>query len=212
MRIKKQCKYFFFRPVLFVRSVRKRSEVFPLMLISVVIQTLIASVPALMSSIPRSAGFYLGLLMIFSISLPVKTAASALIIKLFIDRTDSNGEKMSFRVSMNISLYCQMILLLGKIAAVCVSLLQYTMGIVDTFSVIRFIDLARFVEMIGWTVPESIGRADIFTVIFIAVLARILRSRDDIPMSVATAGTLANWLVLGAVQRLVIELPRMVWS
>lgn len=105
-----------------------------------------------------------------------------------------------------------MILLIGKIAAVCISLLQYSLGIVDRFTVIRFIDLSRIADRFGWPVPESIGRADIFTVLFIAVLARVIRSESGVPRTAAAAGALANWLLIGAVQRLVIELPKMVWS
>ncbi|MBP6672981.1 MAG: hypothetical protein KA247_07515 [Bacteroidetes bacterium] len=173
---------------------------------------MIAVVPALMSATTRNAGFYLGVFIIMSVAIILRTLASAVLLHVFFGRAAASEKRMTFQWMMSISLYCQNILLIGKIAAVGISLLQYSTGMVDRFSVIRFIDLARIGERFGWPVPESIGRADIFSVLFIAVLARVIRSESGVSRTAAAAVAVANWLLIGAVQRLVIELPKMVWS
>ncbi len=182
------------------------------MMICIVIQSLLAAVPAIISSIPRNGSFYLGIFIIMSVAIILRTLASAVLLHVFFGRAAASEKRMTFQWMMSISLYCQMILLIGKIAAVGISLLQYSTGMVDRFSVIRFIDLARIGERFGWPVPESIGRADIFTVLFIAVVARVIRSESGVSRTAAAAVAVANWLLIGAVQRLVIELPKMVWS
>jgi hypothetical protein len=200
------------RSTLLTRMSPKREAIITLLLIIIILQVVIAVVPALMSATPRNAGFYLGVFIIMSVGIILRTLASAALLHVFFGRAATGEKRMTFQWMISISLYCQMILLIGKIAAVCISLMQYSLGIVDRFSVIRFIDLSRIAERFGWPVPESIGRADIFTVLFIVVLARVIHSEAGVPRIAAAAGAMANWLLIGAVQRLVIELPKMVWN
>ena len=211
-RINEQFDRFLERKNLFVEAAPKRSGIVFFLMISVAIQSVVAAVPALVGSLPRNAGFYLGLIMIISVSIVLRTVASASLIMITV-RTSRGAERRStFRGMMVTSLYCQLILLTGKAAAVCVSLVQHSAGLTEHFSVIRFIDLSLISEMLGWTVPEPIGRADIFTVVFIAALTRIHRSWGDVPFSIAVVASTANWLIIGAVQRSVLELPKMIWS
>ena len=200
------------RSTLLARMSPKREAIVALLFIIIILQFMIAVVPAIMSATPRNAGFYLGVLIIVSVAIILRTLASAALLYLFFGKEAAGENGMTFQWMLSISLYCQMILLIGKIAAVCISLFQYSVGIVDRFSVIRFIDLSRITERFGWPMPETIGRADIFTVLFIIVLARVVYSESGVSRTAAAVAAVANWLLIGTVQRMVIELPKMVWN
>lgn len=200
------------RSTLLARMSPKREAIVALLFIIIILQFMIAVVPAIMSATPRNAGFYLGVLIIVSVAIILRTLASAALLHVFFGKEAAGENGMTFQWMLSISLYCQMILLIGKIAAVCISLLQYSVGIVDRFSVIRFIDLSRIAERFGLPMPEAIGRADIFTVLFIVALARVIRSESGVSRTAAAAGAVANWLLIGAVQRLVIDLPKVIWN
>lgn len=181
-------------------------------MICIVIQTLIAAVPALMGRLPRNEGFFIGLTIMVSFSFVARTVGSAGLLQLFFMLIVSKQKHLTFRTMMIFSLYCQTILLFGKIAAVCISLLQYSSGLTEQFFVIRLMDLSLAGEQFGWVIPDAIGKADIFTLLFILYLSSAIRSAADVPRSTAAMAAAANWILLVAVQRMVIELPRMVWS
>ncbi len=183
-----------------------------LIIISIVIQTGATSLPPLMDPISRNKGFYFGLFIVMTVVILSKAFSSAVLIKLLCVAFNVSDRRISFKGSVAIALYCQMILLFGKVLAIIISLMQYAFGIADKFSVIRYPDVSILFAFLGWQIPELLGKADIFTILFISYLTQAIRSTADISQTTAVAAATANWLLIVLVQRWVIKMPLLIWG
>lgn len=196
---------------LFIWSNPKGKDVALLFLISIIVQTLIAAIPALMLNTTNHLGLFVGMFIVLATGVSIRTFASSLMLSVVFNY-GAVKKRPAFHEILYLSLCCQLILVFGKATVVIISLIQYSLRIVDRFSMIRFLDLAHGFEVFGIQLPDIIGRADIFTMIFIVFLTLAIRSTADLSRTRAVAAATANWLLIVLIQRGVMKLPMLVWG
>ncbi len=178
-----------------------------MLMISIIIQTVIVSVPGLMTAGVMNAGLLFGVFIIIAVSICLKTIFSAVAIKIFSDILSAEKKAIHFGAVMTVSLYCQLIPLCGKVAAVGLSLIRYAMGSAQRFSVLIYPDIAKLGFYMGFSVPDIIGKADVFTLLFVLYLSHGIRTFVSLSRSSAVAVAAVTWMFMAEIQRMVISLP-----
>ncbi|MFZ4622369.1 MAG: hypothetical protein ACOYNS_17535, partial [Bacteroidota bacterium] len=145
-------------------------------MISIIIQTAIAAVPGLMTAEVMNSGLLFGVFIIISVSILLKTFSSAIVIRMLGNIVSGEKKAIPFSAVITVSLYCQLIPLFGKVAAVGLSIAQYSIGSVQRFSVLLYPNITMLGSCVGVSVPEFIGKADIFTLLFILYLSHGIRT------------------------------------
>lgn len=206
----KLLRLFIVRPEIVFRYHRTSGHFLSPLFASVVLQTIIAAVPGSIIFSRINIPLIFGILVIIVLSISIKTYSTSVLMKLFIDWFSSGEQKIELRGIVSSCIYCQFVLLTGKIAAVTLSIFRYGLGEDAQFTVIRFPDMSLLGVMIGLPVASIIGTIDIFTLIFLYYQTRYIRSVITVSPISAVAIALAIWILLVLLQRTIIQLSTVI--
>ncbi len=195
------------KPEIIFRSLRISSSVAVPLSVCIVLQTIIAVIPESVIYSQLNLSLVFGVWVIIFLSYIVKTYCSAAFMVICFDILSTGGEKYQFRGIVSACIYCQFVLLAGKVAAVGVSVFRFEIGIADQFTVIRFLDLSFLFALFGYTLPVFIAKADIFTLLFLYYQSQYIRSVVSVSRGTAGSIALANWILLVLLQKTIIRLP-----